>query len=212
MNSESTAVVRDFAFNDDYYVVAISDVHMGFDFFDEFEKPRIPFQSFIEELESKDHKMDHFVILGDFLDLWRGDDDDVFKKGKSIVQSLVDMKGKKIGKLHYLVGNHDFNIPWYKWDGYRLRKFSRKRRELLMEFNFKGGSSTFPRPLILPEDDKTLNGKSFVFKHGHQDRYAEGLRPLYDLMCALLGGLGNETGWMASIAWKYKFYAPHLAT
>ena len=144
MNERSTPEVEPFRFDKDYFVVAVSDVHLGFHFDPSFPDPAIAFGKFIDELinPKNDHKIEHFVILGDFLDLWRRDDECVFERHHDILKDLVDMKNnKKIGELHYLVGNHDYNILWYKLYDQYIKVFSRNGRGWLKEFKVKSGNN-----------------------------------------------------------------------
>lgn len=214
MNESSIHKSKEFTFDKDYFVVAVSDVHLGFDFFSEwFPAPAEAFGKFIKQLKCSNTKIDNFVILGDFFDLWRRDDDKLFRKPEvlEILNNLVEMKTEPEGidELHYLVGNHDFNILLYKWYDQYLGIFSRHRRGWLKYFEVKSGSSCMVKSLKLSPPNIV---KSFVFRHGHQDKVGKIGGLISDPLCALLCAMGNETGRLASIIWRYKSYIPIIVT
>ena len=194
--------------DDDYYAVAVSDVHIGN--WDD-EKNKRAFDSFVDGFLQKTRRIDHLIILGDFLDLWRRDDDELLKENSYLLQKLVNMKRSgKIGHLQYVVGNHDYLMPWYKWRGYAVRKESRRRRALLKEFEFTEASSEKPRTLDLPKQGERINTeKTFKFKHGHQDGPGQ-LGAVYDELCEWLCHQGNTSGLITSVIWKYRTYLPAL--
>ncbi|MFW9834877.1 MAG: metallophosphoesterase [Candidatus Thorarchaeota archaeon] len=194
----------------DYYAVAVSDVHIGN--WDD-EKNKRAFESFVNGFLQKSRRIDHLIILGDFLDLWRRDDDQLIRENSYLLQQLVNMKRSgNIGHLDYVVGNHDYLIPWYTWRGYTVRSESRKRRALLNEFDFTEASSENPNFLNLPKQGEQINtAKSFVFKHGHQDGPGQ-LGSVYDELCVWLCHQGNTSGLITSVIWKYKTYLPALVS
>ncbi|GAG70558.1 unnamed protein product [marine sediment metagenome] len=196
----------------DYYAVALSDVHIGY--YDGGKSKRA-FESFVDGFLKKARRIDYFIILGDFLDLWRRDDDELLKENTALLHKLVEMKDNgKIGTLEYVVGNHDYVIQWYKWKGYAIRKDSRKRRELLNKFEFTDASSAKDKieSLILPKKgDKAQFEKSFKFMHGHQDGPGL-LGSIYDEFCIWLCHQGNTSGWITSKIWKYKAHLLAIAS
>ena len=198
------------AVNGDYYVVAFSDVHIGQW---EDDKNKRAFEDFVDRFLQNAERIDHLVILGDFLDLWRRDDDELLMENKELLQKLVRLKRSgKIGKLQYVVGNHDYLIPWYKWRGYALRTNSRRRRALLNEFEFTDASSEKPKSLKLPErGDRVQTRHTFEFRHGHQDGPGQ-LGATYDEICEWLCYQGNTGGLITSVIWKYRTYLPALVS
>ena len=196
--------------NGDYYVVAFSDVHIGHW---EGDKNKRAFEDFVDGFIKKADRIDHLVILGDFLDLWRRDDDELLMANRELLRKLVYFKSiGKIGELQYVVGNHDYLIPWYKWRGYALRSESRRRRALLKEFNFTDASSEKPKSLKLPErGDQVNTAHTFEFKHGHQDGPGQ-LGAVYDEVCEWLCYQGNTGGLITSVIWKYRTYIPALVS
>ncbi len=198
------------AVDDDYYAVAVSDVHIGHW---EGDKNKRAFEDFVEGFLQKTRRIDHFIILGDFLDLWRRDDDELLEENRELLQKLVLMKRSgKIGKLQYVVGNHDYLIPWYKWRGYAVRKNSRRRRALLNEFEFTEASAEKPKSLILPEPGDRVECESTIeFKHGHQDGPGQ-LGAIYDETCIWLCHQGNTSGLITSKIWKFRTYLPAIVS
>lgn len=195
-----------------YYAVAFSDVHIG-----QWDggKSKRAFENFVEGFLKKDIRINHLIILGDFLDLWRRDDDELLKENMKLLMELVKLKkAGRIGTLQYVVGNHDYVIQWYKWKGYAVRKDSRERREILNEFEFTDASSAKGKveSLILPKKgDNVKFEKTFEFRHGHQDGPGQ-LGRIYDEVCIWLCHQGNTSGWITSKIWKYKAYLPAIAS
>ncbi|MFW9789040.1 MAG: metallophosphoesterase [Candidatus Thorarchaeota archaeon] len=205
MKEGSTSKGEGFEFDKHYFAVAVSDVHLGFNFEDnDFPDPANTFREFIQNLNESETSIDNFVILGDFLDFWRRDDGKLFADYGDILNTLVDMKNKskRIKELYYLPGNHDYNIIWYKRYKQIIRFFFRQEWDWLKQFKVKSGSVVKFDPLILKKADKT-----YVFRHGHQDQY-HSAGPLYNFVCILLGTSDDTTGRFASNIWKYKFYLP----
>ncbi len=82
-------------------IVAVSDVHLGMTGARENE-----FIEFIEDLKNKD--VEHLVLLGDIIDIWRRDfTKAIIECSKSLVvlnEMLDDTE------VHYIAGNHDFYL------------------------------------------------------------------------------------------------------
>ncbi|MHA1908969.1 MAG: metallophosphoesterase, partial [Candidatus Thorarchaeota archaeon] len=189
----------------DYYLMAISDLHLGFES-NNFTNPRIPFSKFLDDLEDV-KRIDHFIVLGDFIDLWRRNDIEVMVEQNDLLERLVRMKeDKKIGTLHYLVGNHDYIVPWYvKW-GYLFRRFSNTRLNL-QQFSIRKASCRDIDSLVLK---KSPDGNIYTFRHGHQDNEATQVAPgVYDGISILLCSSGNITGSFFSWIWANRYYIPH---
>lgn len=183
----------------DYFIVAVSDVHIGHCVFGDDSASE--FKKFLTQLEKAEKlKIEHFVILGDFLDLWRDDDDELFKNYGDILDKLGKLKPGKITNLHYVVGNHDFVIPDYK------KKGPDDIKRLLEPFQITIPNCVDPASLELE-----TNGQRFILRHGHQD-VAEGLALLYDLSAVLLCGQDKEMGDFTSSIYKYKFELATVAS
>lgn len=172
----------------EYFAVAVSDVHLGYDQVDTKE-----FEDFLNGFV-KDKKIENFIVVGDFLDLWRSDRESLLEqqeqKGKSL-HILNDLKKKRrnspvgIGTLWYVVGNHDFSIE-----------------------ELASGRKNFPKfEFVRPECKNSghylelRKGKvTFRFIHGHQTRECK--NPLYQGLCADFCGLGESVGQAFSLFWR----------
>jgi UDP-2,3-diacylglucosamine pyrophosphatase LpxH len=94
-------------------VIAVSDVHLGC-----LESNNSKFKSFLDYAEAIENLKD-FVIVGDFVDMWRRDASGLFLENHEILQSLMRMKSKKVN-VHYVVGNHDYHLLKLKEHNYSL--------------------------------------------------------------------------------------------
>lgn len=182
-----------------YFAVAISDVHLGHHVFG--DESAVQFREFLSALESSSNlEIQHLVIIGDFLDLWRDDDDVLFKKYADILERLGELKTEsgKVKSLHYVVGNHDFVMPYYKEHG------NEEVKRLLEPFELTKPDCVTPTSLELPNDGSRLNGRKFVIRHGHQDEAGD-LALMYDLSAVLLCGQSRESANLLSKLFKYKY-------
>lgn len=182
-----------------YFAIAVSDVHLGHHVFG--DDSAVQFDEFLGVLEqARNLDIEHFIILGDFIDLWRDDDDLLFTKYAVLIERLSKLKTEsgKIKNLHYVVGNHDFVIPYYKERG----KDSIKK--LLEPFTVTIPNCVTPTSLELPGDGSRLNGRKFIIRHGHQDE-AGNLAMMYDMSAVLLCGQNKESGDFLSKIYKYKY-------
>jgi len=107
-------------------IVALSDVHLGFDRSNSKE-----FLEFLRQLQNRDD-LEDFVIVGDFIDLWRRDVIGLeFELSKYIEELKILQKNVNI---HYVIGNHDFHLRSLKNHGY---PFEFKDSLLLERFGYK---------------------------------------------------------------------------
>lgn len=117
-------------------IVAISDVHLGMKGADE--------SKFIKFLETRNfEEIDHFVLLGDIIDIWRRDFTKVILECSKSLTLLNDLIGDT--KVHYVVGNHD----------YYLLRLSQLHKD---NFPFEVEKST-----VIKDESK-----EFYFTHGYQ--------------------------------------------
>jgi UDP-2,3-diacylglucosamine pyrophosphatase LpxH len=87
------------------FAVAVSDLHLGYD-----ECDVDSFRNFLQNF-FRDRIVENFILLGDIFDLWRRDNIQVIKDYSDILKSLLQLiRDRKIVKLHYVIGNHDFTI------------------------------------------------------------------------------------------------------
>ena len=183
-------------FHRDHFAVVVSDVHLGHHIFG--DDSAVQFEKILAQLESTaSGKIKHFIILGDFLDFWRDDDDALFEKYGGYLQRLSALKTQeqpKIENLHYVAGNHDYLIPHYAENEYR---------KLLEVFQINKAETVPPDPLILTLETEQIS-QEYSFEHGHQEEAAI-LGSLYDGICIGLCAQGRTAGNISSIVYKYLF-------
>ena len=83
-------------------IVAVSDLHLGFD---NSDKPA--FNRFLEKLLS-DPSITDLVLLGDIVDMWRRDSSGVFLENHDVLDLMLELQKKM--KVYYVAGNHDFHV------------------------------------------------------------------------------------------------------
>lgn len=149
-------------------IIAVSDVHLGYD-----KCNYDAFCSFLDQCtksKSKIDKIDDLVLLGDILDFWRCNNGRIVmdKRSTELFNKLRDLKEPRI---HYVVGNHDY---------YMLRLYERYENECQKEQYEKGDNrivSPLPfrvsRSLRLRDDAGTV-----YFMHGYQLDVLANLEPL----------------------------------
>ncbi|NPE31056.1 hypothetical protein HNV12_24490 [Methanococcoides sp. SA1] len=82
-------------------IVVVSDVHLGMDEANE--------EKFIDFLKGLDFEnIEHFVLLGDIIDIWRRDFTKAVIECSRSLTLLNDLASKT--KVHYVVGNHDYYL------------------------------------------------------------------------------------------------------
>jgi len=166
--------------------VAVSDTHLGFDQYD-----NDAFRRFVKDFLCKQERIDHLILLGDFLDLWRRKNSKLIKENKEILKQLVELKGAdKIGEIHYVIGNHDYIIETMKKDYASLD-----------QFNYVSGSSATTRSLELPLEGVPPFQRKFILRHGHQDAWGAG--QISDAICNEMCHQGEWRGAITSWAWDY---------
>ena len=179
-----------------YFAVAVTDVHLGYGKSDSAE-----FEAFVDDFLSK-NSVDHFVIMGDFLDLWTKDNDRLIKKYDRLLQKLSRLKEeRKIGVLNYVVGNHDFVVKELQAD-----------HPILGIFDFTSSVSRAVDWLILKTPrQKDPHPKTYAFLHAHQ--LIEGKAgEVYDGMCMYLCDQGDFRGWLSRVLWDGRYFVPLIST
>ncbi|MFX0107866.1 MAG: metallophosphoesterase [Candidatus Hodarchaeota archaeon] len=181
---------------DAYCIVAVTDVHLGYD-----KSDRDAFVAFIDFLMERGKSIENFVIMGDFLDLWTVDNKRLINKNKELLGKLSEMKEQGlIRNIHYVVGNHDFII-----------KSLEGEFEILAIFEFRKPESTEKDWLTLIPDAQRGSKKTFGFMHGHQ--LVEGqIGEAYDGLCVHLCKQGDLLGWLSRLLWSAKNWTPVIAT
>jgi len=81
-------------------IIAVSDVHLGFE-----RSNSECFMEFISQCATVE--LEHFVILGDLMDFWRANNAEVMIKYQDILGTIGRLKAKNV---YYIPGNHDFFV------------------------------------------------------------------------------------------------------
>lgn len=150
-------------------IIAVSDIHLGTTFSQEEA-----FERFLDEVI--DETVEHVVLVGDILDMWRRDPSALLLEYGNILEKLRDLQTEE-RKIHYIVGNHDYHLIKLK-------------DSILDRYNFKVSASI------------TLScGEEYYFIHGHQFEFPDSLdiyQKFADLLC-----LGDDmVGLSANELWK----------
>jgi UDP-2,3-diacylglucosamine pyrophosphatase LpxH len=127
------------------------------------------FCDLLRDIDARDD-INHLVICGDMLDMWRRDMVGVTIENLDVLNMLQSLS-KKI-KVHYLAGNHDYHIR-------HLNRYS-------YPFGFRECKD--PKEGITLQD----SGKSYIFKHGYdlEPGMAES-EAIFDLMCSTSDEVGE---------------------
>lgn len=155
-------------------IVVVSDVHLGMK-----EAKTDKFVEFLDFLKTKN--VEHLVLLGDIIDIWRRDFTKAIIECSESLTHLNDMKDKT--KVHYIVGNHDY---------YLLRL-----SEIFGEnFPFEIKKST-----VIKSKDQ-----DFFFFHGYQlevlcNPYYKSMKT-YETFSEHMCLAGDDTGNAADKLWK----------
>lgn len=87
-------------------IIAVSDVHLGEDGYQENDRQFSIFLDYIKDDLLKDGG--DFVLLGDIFDFWRKDSIEILDTYEDIIEKLISFPNKV--KVHYVIGNHDYYI------------------------------------------------------------------------------------------------------
>jgi len=93
-------------------IVAVSDLHLGFDASD-----KAAFIRFLGKLQS-DASVTDLVLLGDVVDMWRRDSSGIFLENHDVLDIVISLQKKM--RVHYVAGNHDFHVLKLQGRGYPL--------------------------------------------------------------------------------------------
>jgi UDP-2,3-diacylglucosamine pyrophosphatase LpxH len=148
----------------------VSDIHLGY-----AKSDRNSFQLFLEsETINKLTDKDHFILLGDIIDLWRKQNAEAVqeKENESILSKIIEISSKT--NTYYIIGNHDYSI---------LRLF------------YRYGRNHFPF-LVLKNLRLEDNQRKFYFTHGYELEVFSRLEPLTiddyeyisEILCNRTGG------------------------
>lgn len=81
-------------------IIAVSDVHLGY-----YRADVAQFKNFLENVADKSD-VNHFVLLGDIIDLWRREPVKVLLEHRDILKGFKNFKPE----VHYIIGNHDYHM------------------------------------------------------------------------------------------------------
>ncbi|MHA2229855.1 MAG: metallophosphoesterase [Candidatus Thorarchaeota archaeon] len=179
-----------------YFAVAVTDVHLGYG-----KSESAKFEAFVDDFFSN-NSVEHFVIMGDFLDFWTKDNDRLIEKYDRLLQKLSRLKEeRKIGVLNYVIGNHDFIVEELQ-----------EKHPILGIFDFKSPVSGAADWLTLetPKQEDP-HPKTYGFLHGHQ--LIEGnAGEIYDGICRYLCDQGDFRGWLSRVLWDGRYLIPLIST
>ena len=154
-------------------IIAVSDVHLGYlkeDDSNQSLSNKSGFCDLLRDIDARDD-INHLVICGDMLDMWRRDMVGVTIENMDVLNLLQNLSSKNV-KVHYLAGNHDYHIR-------HLNRYS-------YPFGFRECKD--PKEGIILKD----SGKSYIFKHGYdlEPGMAES-EAIFDLMCSTSDEVGE---------------------
>jgi UDP-2,3-diacylglucosamine pyrophosphatase LpxH len=129
-------------------IVVASDQHLGY-----ANSNAATFSSFLDDLAGRSD-VEAFVILGDWVDMWRRDVSGLFLQFNDILEKVL-LLNKRI-KVYCVAGNHDFHLLKLTDPGYPL---------------------TFTKDLTLQG-----NGVTYVLKHGWEFDLDQ-REPIMELLC-----------------------------
>jgi UDP-2,3-diacylglucosamine pyrophosphatase LpxH len=160
-------------------ILVASDVHLGYD-----RSNFGAFGSFLDKCDAAD--IDHLVLLGDVFDFWRMNNANIAMDPR-YADIFEKLGGLKIKNVHYVVGNHDFNIL-------------RLSEKCVKSF----GANVFPYAV-----SKSLRledgGSRFYFIHGYELEVLLSLKPLnienYEQFSDYMCFNNDVTGSFASKMW-----------
>ena len=147
-------------------------MHLGYE-----KSNKNDFLRFLEECDSKN--IEHFVLLGDILDLWRRNNAKIVIENAEIMTKIANLNAKN---KYYIVGNHD----------YYLLKLNKRYEE-----NY---------PFVISKSLRLNDGKSkFYFMHGYELEVMANLEPLtiesYEEVSEKMCFAEDRTGWFLSKVW-----------
>jgi UDP-2,3-diacylglucosamine pyrophosphatase LpxH len=153
-------------------IIVVSDVHLGYE-----KSNKNDFLRFLEECDSKN--IEHFVLLGDILDLWRRNNVEIVKENAEILSKIANLNAQN---KYYIIGNHD----------YYLLKLNER-----YEKNY---------PFVISKSLRLMDGESnFYFMHGYELEVMANLEPLkiesYEEFSENMCFAEDRTGWILDNVW-----------
>jgi UDP-2,3-diacylglucosamine pyrophosphatase LpxH len=134
-------------------IIVTSDQHLG------YENSNVhDFKRFLDYISSRKDEMKSFVILGDFIDMWRRDASGLFLEHSDIINKLLALRSTGI-TIYLIAGNHDYHVLKLQHHSYPFE---------------------FLPNLILPSS--ITSDLKYKFKHGWEFDLAQ-QPPIMEAMC-----------------------------
>ena len=150
-------------------IIVTSDHHLG------YENSHVDdFKRFLDYILSRKDDVKSFVILGDFIDMWRRDASGLFLEYSDIINKLLALRSTGI-IIYFVAGNHDYHILKLQHHSYPFE---------------------FLPDLILSSATGNLKYK---FKHGWEFDLAQ-QPPIMEIMCH---NMSDEAGNVRSRAYNF---------
>jgi len=158
-------------------IIVVSDVHLGY-----AKSNASAFYRFLDQC-GKLNELDQLIFLGDILDFWRTKDAEIIEDGlyANILNRLACVESKKI---HYVIGNHDYNMQKYL-----------EKNKCRVPFEVS-------KNIRLDYD-----GKKYFFTHGYELEVLANLKHFnvheYERFSELMCLNNDFTGTIATKAWDW---------
>ncbi len=153
-------------------IVVVSDMHLGYRYSNEGL-----FRKFVNEIVANP-KVEHFILMGDILDMWRRDPLKLLIDYKDIFEKLEEINNSG-REVHLVVGNHDYHTI-----------------ELKEDFQTKYDLDV-TMDMIL-----TCGAQGYYFIHGYQFEYPYDLE-LYQEFANVLCMKDDKTGGELDTLWEF---------
>lgn len=162
-------------------IIAISDVHLGYE-----KSDKDNFKRFIDNYVSEElNKADHFVLLGDIFDFWRRKNIDTVLKNEEILTKLLNLDAN----VHYIVGNHDYYM-------------------LKLNERFSHRAFDVSKNLRLKDDDGNKYFFTHGYEIDVLANYGSLTIEDYEKICALLCRTETIVGKTISKIWRWRLIKP----
>jgi UDP-2,3-diacylglucosamine pyrophosphatase LpxH len=132
------------------------------------------FSDFLDSISKRTDVTD-FVLLGDFIDMWRRDASGLFLEFNEILQKVLELKTKM--NVYCIAGNHDYHL-----------------------LNLSNADNPFKKyyPLeFLPKLDLPKDNPQYLFRHGWEFDSAQ-QPPIMEILCY---NFSDEAGKIRSDIW-----------
>lgn len=151
-------------------IVAVSDLHLGTPYSD-----KSLFTTFLDDVVDT-KEVDHFVLVGDILDMWRGTPSTTLEAHKNVLKKVSNLQKRR--KIYYVVGNHDYHML-------------RRKSDIFKWYNLNVYES-----VTLPYGDQ-----NYFFIHGYQFEFPD-TQEVYEELANLLCLGGDVVGATVAYFWN----------